>query len=62
MKVIVTESSVDIYREDMPLSECPGTSCREFAQWMMAWAMLRLAQESKASIAEPGTQRCALCD
>lgn len=60
MKVIVTENSVEIYRED--LNEAPGNSCREFAEWSMAWASRRLAEEIGKSIEKPGSSNSALAD
>jgi hypothetical protein len=62
VKVIVTDERVEIYSEDMPVSECPGDSCREFAMWAMQWAIRRLGEETIKSIAEPGTQNSVLCD
>lgn len=60
MKVIVTEKFVEIYREDM--EDAPGSSCREFAEWSMAWAARRLAEEIGKSIEKPGSSNSVLCD
>jgi hypothetical protein len=60
VKVIVTNDSIEIYRED--LEDAPGSSCREFAEWSMAWAARRLSEEIGKSIEKPGSSNSVLCD
>jgi hypothetical protein len=62
MKIIITDDRVEIYREGLPYGDSPGNSCREFAEWAMQWGIKRLATETAAGIAVPGTQRSQLCD
>lgn len=62
MKVIVTKDKIEIYREDLAVEKCAGQSCREFAEWSMAWAAERLAKSIKKSIQEPGSSDSVLCD
>jgi hypothetical protein len=58
--VIVTEKKIEIYRED--LDGVDGCGCREFAQWMMAWAAGRLADQIASSLEEPHESDAVLCD
>jgi hypothetical protein len=64
MKVVVMEDRIEIYREGRYEIDSPGRSCREFAQFMMAWAMGRLAESTQASIEAPGSKKhdSVLCD
>jgi hypothetical protein len=60
VKVIVTNGRIEIYREE--LDGIDGCGCREFAQYMMAWAIERLSDNLQRSIKEPGGDDSVLCD